>query len=486
MSGPNAHPTPLLSIAKNAFSLTGGRMLLALLRFVVALVIVQRAGIDRFGEFALILGFVFVAEWLSDFGLTDIAVRQVSADPSRRTATLTAFALSKALQSLIAAATMGCAIALLGYPQHMVRAGLIAAAAVIFYGGVQVYRVEFRLRMTMERDVAAELFCAVVLLASVWFVTRGPVSVEMLALCYAISRAVNLLAAGLLAGGWPHFKLGHNHSGELRLLAAAALPLGMTGLLVSVYDAMDAIALSQWSTNAEVGIFSVATRTVALAVVAEQALATAVFPVLAAQWVQDRGAFARTMQAILDWGTVFGAGLFCALHAGAHGLGALVKHDSGAIAEVLQLLSIALLAKVIVTLVSPMVVIAGRLFFTVWISVLVVAAKLVGLMVLAPLGAMGAAAAYLIAEVGVGLIPTVILCQRAAGMQLRWSVPLRALAAACAIAAACRWLGLEGTLVHGALAFAAFMALATALGAVRLQPLRQLFTAIAQRRSGRA
>ncbi len=178
VSGPAAHPTPLLSIAKNAFSLTGGRMLLALLRFAVALVIVQRAGLDRFGEFALILGFVFVAEWLSDFGLADIAVRQISADASRRDATLTAFALSKAVQSVIAAATMGGAIVLLGYPEHMVRAGLIASAAVVFYGGVQVYRVEFRLRMTMERDVAPELSSAAVLLASVWLVTGGPVSVE--------------------------------------------------------------------------------------------------------------------------------------------------------------------------------------------------------------------------------------------------------------------------------------------------------------------
>ncbi len=260
----------------------------------------------------------------------------------------------------------------------------------------------------------------------------------------------------------------------------------MTGLLVAVYDAMDTIALSQWSTNAEVGIFGVATRTVALAVVAEQALATAVFPVLAAQWAQDRGAFARTMQAILDWGTVFGAGLFCALYAGAHGLAALMKQDSGAVANVLQLLSLALLAKVIVTLVSPMVVISGRLFFTVWISVLVVVAKFAGLMVLAPQGAVGAAAAYLIAEIGVGLVPTVILCQRAAGMRLRWSVPLRAVAAAGAIAAASRYLRIEGTLLHGVLAFAAFMALAAALGAVQMQPLRQLFASIAQRRSGRA
>lgn len=484
MTGPPAPPSLLRSVVKNAVSLTGGRILLALLRFVVALVIVQRAGLERFGEFALVLSFVLIAEWLSDFGLTDIAVRQISSDPRRRNATMGAFIVSKAVQCLLASGAMAGAIALLGYPEHMVRSGLIAGGAVILYGGVQVYRVQFRVRMTMERDVGAEIISALVLLLAVWFVTGAEASLEMLTLCYVVSRGVNLMAAGLLAEGWPRLCFGPDFRPELGVLVAAALPLGLTGLMVSAYDAMDAIALSRWSTSGEVGIFTVAMRIMMLAVVAEQALAAAVFPVLASQWTHDRAAFARTFQVVLDWGTVLGGALFCALYAGAQGLGVLVKQDPQAVAAVLQLLSWAILARVIVTLVSPMVVISGRLLYTVWITVLVVMAKWIALMGFASQGAIGAATAYLIAEIGVGLIPTVILCQRAAGMRLEWSIPLRVLALAAAIAAATNWLELEGSLLHGIFALAVYAALAAAIGAIQLQPLRQLYLSIGSRRSG--
>ena len=481
MSGPPAPPNLLRSVAKNALSLTGGRIALALLRFAVAIVIVQRSGLERFGEFALVLSYVFIAEWLSDFGLTDIAVRQVSADSRRGPATLGAFAISKLVQSIVAAALMVGAMVLLDHPDHVLRAGMIAAAAVIFYGGVQYFRVGFRVRMTMERDVGAELASVLFLLAAVWFATGAGASLEALAACYVASRGVNFAVAWLLAGSSP-VGFGEGFRTELAVLARSAAPLGLTGLLVVAYDAMDAIALARWSTSAEVGIFSVAMRAMMLAVVAEQALGSAVFPVLARQWAGDRAAFLRTYQAVLDWGMVLAGALFCALFAGAHGLGAFIRQEPQSVAVVLQLLSAAVLARAIVTLVSPMVVISGKLMNTVWITAIVVAAKWIGLTFLARQGAIGAATAYLIAEVAVGLIPTVIICQRAAGVSLGWSVVLRILAAAASVAAASHWLGLQGSILHGVLAAAAFLAIAWALGAIRMAPLQQFWLAIARRR----
>ncbi len=486
VTAPPAAPNLLQSVVSNAVSLTGGRILLALLRFVVALVIVQRAGLERFGEFALILSFVLVAEWLSDFGLADVAVRQIAANQQRLNATMGAFAVSKGAQGLVAAAIMWGTLALLGYPDHMVRSGMIAGGAVILYSGVQVYRLGFRAKMQMGRDVGAEVISAVVFLAAIWIATGADASLEILTLCYVLSRAVNFVAAALLARGLPTVSFGRDFRLELRVLAASCVPLGLTGLMVSAYDAMDAIALSWWSTSGEVGIFTFAMRIVMFAVVAEQALATAVFPMLARQWTQDRESFVRTLQAVLDWGMVVAGALFCALHAGALGLAALARQDSHAIADVLQMLSWAILARVVVTLVGPMLVISGRLIYAVWIPAIVIAAKGLALAAMASHGAIGAAAAYLIAEIGVGLLPNVIFCQMAAGVWLNWSVTVKVLASAAVIAAATRILGLEGSLLHGAVAVAAYLAVAAILGAVRIQPLRQLYSSITRRGDGHA
>ena len=475
----------LRSILGNAGTLTGGRLSLAVLRFAATLMLVQRAGLDRFGEFALILSIVMVAEWLSDFGLADVAVRQIAADPKRRRATMSAFAVSKAVQGVLAAAVMGAGMSLAGYAEHIVRSGLIAGAAVVLYAGVQIYRVEFRSRLQLGRDVTAELVSAVVFMLAIWLATGVGASLEGLTLCYVLSRAVNLLVAAALARAWPEVVLDRAFRAELRVLARACVPLGLTGLMVSSYDAMEQIALSHWSTSAEVGIFSFAMRIMMLALVVEQALATAVFPVLAAQWAHDREAFTRTLQAVLNWGLLIAGALFCALHTSAYGLLALVKSDPQPVAEVLRWLAWAIPARAAVALVGPMLVISGRLSRAVWIPLVVVAAKWGLLTVLASRGAVGAAMAFLIAEIGIGLLPNLLFCQFASGVWLKWSVPLRIIAAAIAVALSTSALGLTGTLLQGVLATFTFLALAAALGAIQLKPLRQLMLNLANRRNGR-
>ena len=64
-------------------------------------------------------------------------------------------------------------------------------------------------------------------------------------------------------------------------------------------------------------------------------------------------------------------------------------------------------------------------------------------------------------------------------------MPLRIIAAAIAVALSTSALGLTGTLLQGVLATFTFLALAAALGAIQLKPLRQLMLNLANRRNGR-
>lgn len=480
---PAAHR--LRSVVSNTGTLTGGRLMLAVLRFGVTLLLVQRAGLERFGEFALILSVVAIAEWLSDFGLTDMAVRQIAVDAGRRKDILGAFAVSKAVQGLLAAVALGLGLWLAGYGAHTVRAGLIAGVAVVLYAGVQVYRVEFRVRQQMGREVGAELLSTVFFVLSIWWATGADASLEMLTLCYAATRGVHLIAAAVLAGQWPALGFGGAFKAELAVLTRACLPLGLTGLMVSTYDAMEQIALSQWSTSAEVGRYSFAMRIMMLALVVEQALATAVFPVLAAQWAHDRDAFVRTMQTVLNWGLLIGGALFCVLFAGAQGVVGLVKHDAQGLGQVLQYLAWAIPARAAVALVGPMLLISGQLGRAVWIPVMVVAVKWWALTLLASRGAVGAAMAFLIAEIGVGLVVNLVFSQYACGVWLRWGVPFRIMAAALVVAGGTTALGGSGTLLQGLLACAAFLALSAMLGAIQMQQLKALVQAVVGRRHAR-
>jgi O-antigen/teichoic acid export membrane protein len=485
-TGPG-HASLLRSVVRNAASQTGGRILLAMLRFGAAVIIARSAGIDVFGQYALVMSFVLVAEWVADFGQTDIAVRQIAADPSRRPSVLASLGRLKAAHGLVAAACLWGAVAWMGYPEPVVRASLYAAASIPLYAGVLVHRADYRARMRMDLDVGAEVASAVVLVVSIWIAARSGAGVEGLVACYALSRAAYLAIATALAGPRPPAPVPSPERGGGRALVVAALPLGLAGLLAAGYDAIDAMALSRWSTDTEVGIFSAASRLLMLAVIAVQAIGLAVFPVLSAQWGRDREAFTRTMQAALDSSMVLGGAAICALYGGALGVAGFFKQEPAAIAAVLQLLAWAMLARVVVTIMGPMVVVCGRQLHTVWLTALVFAAKALALALLVPpLGAMGAAWACLAAEVGVSVLPTIWVCQRVAGVRLQWSVAARALGCAAAVALAVSWSGIETALWQGAAAAGAFLALAAATGALRVADLRTVLGAVMSRRGAGA
>lgn len=477
----------LRTVAHAALSQAAGRVMLTALRFAVVVVIARRAGLDSFGAYALVLGFIVVAEWIADFGQTDIAVRDIAAGAGTWPVTLGALAVAKIGQGLLAALAAWGAVVVLGYGPAVTDAMLLAAAAVLLYAGVLVYRAAFRAQMRMDKDVGAELAFGVVLLLATWQATAAAPSLSDLVLCYVGARAAHLLAASVLARGLPRLAFGRGVGREAVRLAWAAWPVGVAGLLVSTYDAMDAAVLASASSSAEVGVFTVASRLLMLSVIVVQALGVAVFPVLSAQWQADRGAFQRTAQATLDTALLLGGLVFCAFWCGAAGLADFFKHDRDGITTVLQILSWAILARVMVTIFGPMVVISGRQIHTLWMTALVVAAKGLALWWLVPgAGAVGAAGAYLVSEVAVGLLPTILLCQCVTGVRLDWRVPLRLLAAAAAVVGVAHALAIEATLLQGLLGALAFAALAAAVGAVPVDDLRRVRQAILQRRQPEA
>ena len=132
-----------------------------------------------------------------------------------------------------------------------------------------------------------------------------------------------------------------------------------------------------------------------------------------------------------------------------------------------------------------MLLISGQLSRAVWIPMVVVAVKWWALTLLASRGAVGAAMAFLIAEVGVGLAANLVFCQYASGVWLRWWVPLKITVAALLVAGATTVLSGSGTLLQGLLACAVFLALSALLGVIQMQQLKALVRAVVGRRHAR-
>lgn len=465
------------SLFKNASAQIAGRLLLSLGRLGAAMLIVRYAGAERFGEYALVINFIVLFEWLTDFGQTDIAVRKLCQEPEAEAEgpTLRALAALKLAQGLLLGGVLPLLVYLMDYPAEIVGAAAIGGVGLVFYAVTLVYRTVFRVRMTMERDVASELGGLAVMLPLTWYACTTQAGVGVLVACYVASRVVFFMLTALL-GGAPSraFRL-PVHRADLLELLRHGLPLGVAGLLVSVYDSLATIMLSKLADMHAVAQYAAATRYVFPVIIVVQAMNTAFYPPLSALWKTSPPQFARLQQTGLEVSLLVGAGLFCGVYSGADFLMRLIGVSGGDAALILQLMSWVVLARAVTTAMSPLIVIAGRQAKALWLSVTAVLLQVAALAVLVPhYGGVGAVLSYLAIELLVGVLPVSLIGQRATGFRAQLSVPARLLGSAVLAVAICSVLPFAGSMWAGMLGFVLYLAFVVLSGAVSPRKLQAL------------
>ncbi len=470
------------SVVKNATSQVGGRLFLTLARFGVAVLIVRYCGVDRFGEYSLILSLLLVTEWIADFGLTDIIVRAMCRDPQRQRSLLSALAAAKGVQVMIALGFLLGALVVMQYPANIVRAGAIVGIEVFFYGGALVYRALFRARMVMERDVGAEIAGVLVMIPLIWYACVKDASLEVLAACYLLSRVVFFVvafAAGRRDCSPNPFRAS---LGDLKWAFKAALPLGVAGLLVCFYDVMDPILLSRMDNIRSVGYFSSAMRFTWPVVIAVQAICATVFPLLSSYWNRQTGDFRRTLQGVVNVAVLLGAGTFCIFNSCPESIMGLLGPEMVEAAFILRLLSWVVFFRAITSVVAPLIIITGRTKHALWLVAIAVSTKAALLTLLIPrYGVAGAAVGYIISEIVASMIPAVLFTQYLIGYWINWSIVVKAAAAVAIALGVCYLTNTMGSPLGGLIASVVFLAAAVSFKAVSFAEMKRVVQGVRER-----
>jgi O-antigen/teichoic acid export membrane protein len=468
------------SLFRNSVSQILGRLLLSAVRLVTASLIVRLVGSVRFGEYTLVLSFLLIFEWLSDFGQTDIAVRDIARRPEREVEVLHALAQLKALQGAAASLLLPLTVLLLGYPRPLVEAAAIGSLGLLAYAGVQVFRTVFKVRMRMERDVLAELASALVLVPLTWWACRNGAGVQVLIACYAASRLVFFGLAVAMARG-EVAKWAPPPRGLALQLLRTALPLGLSGLLVWLYDAIAPVLLSKIADMHAVALYSAPARYVFAVLALVQALNTAFFPLLSRQWSKAGDEFSALQQTALEASVLIAVGFICVAAASAGFLMNLIGPGVVQAAPVLQLMCCIVLIRAVSIAMSPLIIIVGRVGLSMWLTIGSLALQAALLPILVPrYGALGAVAGYLAVEVAT-IVPTVLVGQSASGVRLAWGRPGLLVGCGLAALAATRLSPLWGGWTGGGLCGLLFLAFALASNAVPAAKLRRVYDELTSR-----
>lgn len=468
-------------VVKNAVSQMGGRVVLTGLRFLIVVIITNQAGAGVFGEYALLFSLLLFADVLVDFGMTDVVVRTLSREPPRQAALLGGLLRAKLVLTASAVCCLLGSLIALGYSWPIVAGGLAAIPAVASYGGVLVFRAVLKSTFRMQREVLAEIVGVALAIPLFWVMARPGATVAELVACHSLSRLV------LLAILWSGSRrlLGKIDFGtattEARELARWSYPLGVSLLLVCVYDALDPVILSQYHPSREIGLFSAPMRFIALVSMVAFPVADSALPLMGSYWKESRERFRGTVETTLRLVTLVAGLGFCVFFSSAEFLLGLLGPEMASAAGVLRILAFVAVGRTLMSVVPPVIIAAGGIRHALWLAAGGVLGKLVALSLLVPAhGALGAALANVIGEV-LSLLVSSWLIRYLVGFQLPWQPLVVAVPVAAFAVGAAWWLGWHGSFLGGLISGFLFLVLAIATGIVPAARALELAAMVRQR-----
>ncbi|MFW2380195.1 MAG: flippase [Acidimicrobiales bacterium] len=273
-------------ITTNAGALLGGRLAVAAMGWAGTVLIVRSLTESEFGRFTLVFSILGMASVVTELGLGRVAIKGVTepgVDPGRFAGS---YVVLRTMLGLLGYITVIAVVVLGGYDSQVVQATAIAGVVVVIATPSAGYDLAFQAHLRMGSVAvatvigqAAQLALTVAVVvgggAVLWFYVPA-VAAELVIVLFKMRRAGRLI----------EFKycVEPRHWWEL---IKEAVPLSIGGALVTLYNKVDAVMLSQLDTLGVVGLYGVAAKFADLARFTSTAVTVPILTVLVRSWPDD-------------------------------------------------------------------------------------------------------------------------------------------------------------------------------------------------------
>ena len=246
-------------IVRNFSSLIFAQVIYKLISFFIMIIIARFLGPDNFGIFSYGLSFVWLFLFISDFGFTEIFIRDVSRDK---------YLLKQYVNNIISLKLIiGSLVLLLIFFLSLRFSSdiskfwicLILGLSVIFDSFVYFFRSIFRVREAMEKEAALIVVEAVLKIVAIYFIIKikiGLQSVILVSLAFLAASTLNLILNTLsFVSLYGVFSLTINKRLSVQLLKNS-LPFALIYILSLINFRVDILMLSSKIGDMAAGYFS--------------------------------------------------------------------------------------------------------------------------------------------------------------------------------------------------------------------------------------
>lgn len=244
------------SFVKNTFSLASAELVTKFLGFLLVIYIARVLGDVEFGKYSFALAFTLLFAFFSDFGLSQLTIREVANRKEDASAYLGTVSAVKLVLSIATVVLVVVAINLLGYPYEIIIAVYVAVAYAVVNSFNTFLCSFYRAFERMEYELLTRVIEKLIIFPlAIVFLLLGYGFIAVIS-AFLIGSLVRLgISSVLVAIKFTRPQLNFDRS-FLRPLFTQALPFGLTTLFVVIYFKIDTIMLSMMVGDAAVGWYN--------------------------------------------------------------------------------------------------------------------------------------------------------------------------------------------------------------------------------------
>lgn len=278
-SAPRSGST-LLRLAGNAASLLTTDLLNKATTFVIYALTARYLGAHAFGQFSLGLLLVYVFQVLASVGLPNLLTREIAQRASRGPRLCSGGLIAVVLTSLLSMLGMLGTAVLMQYDQSTTWIIVILSFGLLPYAASQVFEASFRGTQQMHFIALSNLVAnSVKVVGAVWMLQAG-LGVASIAWLLVLVRGLILLTDMFLYFGWSRQCLQKcNRRFVIALMRRSSTFLGIDAAIAG-WSAVDALILSKFMGELEVGLYCAATQLLQPASLVYMSIVGSVFPAM--------------------------------------------------------------------------------------------------------------------------------------------------------------------------------------------------------------
>ena len=268
-------------VLSNTTFIIVGNFVNKLISLLILIILTRHFDVSDFGKFSFVIFYITFFGIFTDLGLNTILVRECSRQPEKASKLLGNAIVIKFSYTVLSALASSLLIFLLGYPPD-VRILVYIASLMLFisFRGIffrMIFEVPFQVKLKMQYpsmiNILNEIFTLGVIMTVIAF--QGTLTQVVLAI--SLANLPGFLAIGYLSIKWirPVFEI---DMALIRKMVKEAFPVGISGLLESLFILLPVFFLSKLADDAAVGHYSLAFRLASALWIVPAAFMMSLFP----------------------------------------------------------------------------------------------------------------------------------------------------------------------------------------------------------------